>query len=155
MSVIIQGPQIRQILLGTKVDRAAALLPQTATGSLFTITGGRILVTGLVGEVTVATGAVATTGAITSTPTVGTAVTLASATAITSKEVGSLITLPLTGGTALVVNNAGGSGQLPGHAPYVVPAGALGLTTSASDTGQIKWSLTYVPLDNAATVVAA
>lgn len=155
MTVIVQGPQIRQILLGTKVDRATATLPQTATGSIFTITGGRVLVTGLVGEVTTAIGATATTLAVTSTPTTGTAVTVASATAITSKEVGALITLPLTAGTAVVVNNGGGAGQLPGHAPYVIPIGALGITTSANDTGSIKWSITYVPLDDNASVAAA
>lgn len=155
MSVIISGPQVRQVLLGTKVDRATATIPQTATGSIFTVTGGRILVTGLVGEVTTAIGGVATTLAVTSTPTTGTAVTVASATAITSKEIGSIITLPVTAGTAAVVNNGGGGGQLPGHAPYVIPVGALGITTSASTTGAIKWSLTYVPLDDGATVAAA
>lgn len=155
MSVIIQGPQIRQILLGTKVDRATATLPQTATGSIFTVTGGRILVTGLLGEVTTAIGAIATTLAVTSTPTTGTAVTIASATAVTSKEVGALITLPGTAGAALVVNNGGGGGQLPGHTPYVVPVGAIGITTSANDTGSVKWTLTYVPLDDNATVAAA
>ena len=155
MTAIIQGPQIRQILLGTKVDRATATLPQTATGSIFTVSGGRILVTGLLGEVTTAIGATATTVTVVSTPTTGTATTLASATAVTSKEVGAQATLPLTSGGALVVANGGGGGQFPGHSPYIVPIGNIQITTSASTTGSMKWSLTYVPLDDNATVVAA
>lgn len=153
MSVIISNSQVRDISLGRKVDRAAATLPQTATGALFTVTGGRIIVTSLTGEVTVALGATATTAAITSTPTVGSAVTVATATAITSKQVGSLITLAGTVGTALNVQDAG-AGTVT-NAGVVIPIGTIGLTTNANDTGSVKWSLTYIPLDNAATVVAA
>lgn len=155
MSVIIQGPQIRQILLGTKVDRATATLPQTAQGSIFTVAGGRILLTGLVGEVTTATGATATTLKVTSNPTTGTDVDLTSATAVTSKEIGAQFTLPATSGSGLVVANGGGGGQFPAHNPYIVPVGTIDLVTSASDTGSVKWSLTYVPLDDGATVTAA
>lgn len=155
MSVIISGSQVRQILLGTKVDRSTATIPQTATQNIFTVTGGRILVTGLLGEVTTVIGGTATTLKVSTAPTTGTAVDLTSATAITSKEVGSQATLPLTAAAALVVNNGGGGGQLPTHAPYVVPIGSITITTSASTTGAIKWSLTYIPLDDAASVAAA
>jgi hypothetical protein len=154
MTAILTGPQIRQILLGQKVDRATATLPQTATGHLFQVTGGRVLVTGLVGEVTVATGATATLAKITSTPTTGTAVDLTSTTAITSKEIGAQCTLPATSGSALVVKNGGAGGQLPGHNPYIVPIGYIDLITDASDTGSVKWSVTYIPLDNNASLAA-
>lgn len=155
MSVIIQGGQLRTILLGTKVDRATAALPQTAQGSIYTVTGGRILLTGLIGEVTTVMGATATTLKVTSNPTTGTDVDLTSATAVTSKEVGSEFTLPATSGSGLVVTNGGGGGQFPGHNPYIVPAGTIDLVTSASDTGSVKWTLFYVPLDDGATVAAA
>lgn len=155
MSVLIQGSQLRTVLLGTKVDRATATLPQTATGHLFQVSGGRILLTGLVGEVTVATGATATNAKITSTPTTGTAVDLTSTAAITSKEIGAQFTLPAATGSALVVKNGGAGGQLPAHNPYIVPIGYIDLITDASDTGSVKWSLTYVPLDDGATVTAA
>lgn len=154
MSTILQGNQIRQILLGTKVDRAAATIPQTAAQNLFSVTGGRVLITGLIGEVTTVIGGTATTLKVTNTPAAGTAVDYASATAITSKEVGAEATLPLTAGGGLVVNNAGGGGQFPGHAPYVAPVGTISCTTSASTTGAMKWSLTYVPLDDGASVTA-
>jgi hypothetical protein len=155
MASLIPGVQLRKLLLGTKVDRAAATLPQTATASIFTVTGGRVLLLGLLGEVTVATGSTATTLAVSSVPASGTAVTIATATAVTSLEVGAEVTLPLTSKSALVVNNAGGGGQLSGHAPYVIPAGGISITTSASDTGQMKWTAFYVPLDDGAVLAAA
>jgi hypothetical protein len=154
MSVLIQGPQIRQILLGTKVDRATATIPQTAQAAIYTVSGGRVIVTSLVGEVTTVMGGTATTVKVTSNPTTGTDVDLTSATAVTSKEVGSLITLPLTLGGALVVNSAG-AGETPGALGFLVPIGTIDLVTSASDTGSIKWSLTYIPYDDGASVAAA
>jgi hypothetical protein len=155
MSVLIQGSQVRQILVGTKVDRATAALPQTTQAAIFSVAGGRVLITGLVGEVTTVMGATVTTLKVTSNPTTGTDVDLTSATAVTSKEVGSQFTLPAASGSGLVVNNGGGGGQLPAHNPYLVPIGTIDLVTSASDTGSVKWSLTYVPLDDGATVTAA
>lgn len=155
MSVIIQGDQLRTLLAGTKVDRATATLPQTAQAAIFTVSGGRVLITGLVGEVTTVMGATATNLKVTSNPTTGTDVDLAANAAVTSKEVGSLITLPAATGSALVVKNGGGGGQFPSHNPYVVPIGTIDLVTDASDTGSVKWSLTYVSLDNGASVAAA
>ena len=42
----------RQQMFGAKVDRAAASLPQTAQTAYFTVAGGRVLVTAIIGEVT-------------------------------------------------------------------------------------------------------
>jgi hypothetical protein len=151
----VPNSDLRFLTYGRKVDRAAATIPQTAAQTIFNVTGGRILVTALVGTVTTVIGGTATTLKVTSTPTSGTAVDVASATAITSKEVGAIATLPGTAGSALVVNNAGGGGQIPGHQPYIVPPGALSVTTSASTTGAMSWSLMYVPLDDGVTVTAA
>ena len=36
----------------------------------------------------------------------------------------------------------------------IVPAGAITVTTSATNTGAIVWSITYFPYDAGATVVA-
>lgn len=155
MSVIIQTDQLRTLLLGTKVERATATIPQTAVQSIFTVTGGAILLTGLVGRVTTVIGGTVTTLKASTAPTVGTAVDIATATAITSKEVGAVITLPLVAAAALIVNNGGGGGQVAGHAPYVIPAGGITITTSASTTGAIRWTLTYIVLDNGASVAAA
>ena len=153
MTTIVQGDQLRTVLFGTKVDRAGATLPQTATGTLFTVAGGRVLVTSITGEVTVATGATATNAKLVSTPTVGTAVDLCAVLAIASKEIGTLLGITGLFSDAMVGANAG-AGVAPRN-PVVVPVGAIGLNTSANNTGSIKWSITYVPLDNGASVAAA
>ena len=56
-------------------------------------------------------------------------------------------------GDAAVLSTGGGVSNL--RNPIIVAIGAIGVTTGASSTGSIKWSLTYVPFDNGATVVAA
>lgn len=161
MSVIIQSDQLRTLLLGNKIDRATATLPQTATGSIFTVAGGRIVLTSLVGEVTTALGATATSLNIVHTPTVGTVGDLCAATVCTSDTVGTLYSLTgvpadlmsaeKIGGTVVPVDYNTG---LPLRG-LILPVGAIGLKASASDTGSVKWSITYVPYDNGASVVAA
>lgn len=155
MSSGIPGKKLRDLTFGGRVDRATAVLPATAYGALFTVAGGRVLVTGLIGEFTVVASGTATTVKVTATPTSGTAVDWTTATAVTSKEVGSQMTLPAASAGALVVQNAGAGGQLQPAAPYVAAIGTLGITTSATNTGSAKWTIFYVPLDDGATVTAA
>ncbi len=37
---------------------------------------------------------------------------------------------------------------------FLVDAGSITITTTANVTGSVKWSLTYIPYDDAGTVVA-
>jgi hypothetical protein len=145
----------RKALLGITVTRAAAALPQTAQAAIFTVTGGKVLVTSLVGEVTTIIQAQATTAQFVGNPTTGTDVNWSNATAdLNAKEVGSTITLPATfAGTALA-NTAGGNG-LPLGTGFIAYTGTIDFKTGASSTGALKWLLTYVPLDDGAAVVAA
>jgi len=153
VTVIVQGDQLRSILLGSRVAGSAKTVPQNATQTIFTVSGGRVAVTSLVGQVTTQIGGTTPSAKIVSTPTTGTAVDVTSATAITGKEVGALVAVAGTVGTALNVQNAG-AGALP-TAGVVIPIGTLGVNVSAADaTGAIQWTLTYVPLDNGAQVVA-
>lgn len=155
MAGYIQGSQLRLIEYGYQVLKAAQTIPQTATSTLFTVTGGRIIITSLAGTVSTVIGGTATTLAIGTAPTVGTAATggVASATAITSKEAGTHIWLPTAAGSALNVGaNAGAAAQLLGGQAYVVSAGTITWTTSASTTGAISWAMTYIPLDTGASV---
>lgn len=157
MTVIIQGSQLREILLGVKVEEPAAVLPATGIAHLFTVAGGRVIVTGLVGQCTVVNSGTATTVSVGVTPTTGTAsaVSLASATAITSKEVGTLASLGATVGAALIVGgNAGAAVSIQGNNGAVVEPGTIDITTSATNTGAWKWTLFYIPLDDGATVTA-
>lgn len=153
MSVLNDPVAFRKALFGLKVERAAANLPQTATGTLFTVSVGRILLTNIVGEVTTVLGGTVTSAKLLHTPTVGTAVDLCAALAVTSKEQGTLLGITGLFSDAMVGANAG-AGVAPRN-PVVLPIGNLGLNTTANDTGQVKWTLLYVPLDDGATVVAA
>lgn len=155
MSANVPGTAYRQLLFGTKVSKSAVVLPATAFGALFTVTVGRVIIMGLIGEVTTVADATATTVKVTHDPTAaGTTTDLTTATAITSKEVGSLVGLPAAAGGALVVTNAGGAVQMCSNG-MIVPEGSLGITTSATNTGALMWDLYYVPLDAGATVAAA
>lgn len=155
MSVIIQGTQLQSILYGTRVDRNAAALPQTAQTPYFTVTGGRVLITAMLGEVTTVIQGQATTVQLIATPTTGTAVNLSNSTGdVNGKEVGSTVALAATLGGTLVVNSAGAT-VLPLVNSFVVRTGTIDLKTAASSTGATKWSLWYVPLDASASVAAA
>lgn len=160
MTAMIQGDQIRSIALGIKVDKATGTVV-TGTTTLFTIAGGRILLTSLVGRVTTAIGATVTTAKITYNPTAaGTSYDMCTAVAITSDAVEQTYTLALAGvaGTpgALVVAGDVGLAQPIVTNPYLIQAGTLEQIFSADPVGgAITWSLTYVPYDNGASVVAA
>ena len=81
MTTIIQNSAVRLISEGILVSRATAALPATAAQNIFTVSGGRILLVALVGEVTTIIQAQATTVKVTSTPTTGSAIDLSTATA--------------------------------------------------------------------------
>lgn len=150
MSVIIAGPQIRQIALGTKVDKATAALPASTTGTLFTVSGGRIILTSIVGEVTTAIQNQANNTKLVATPTTGTAVDICAVLDIANDEVGTLYGITGTFATAMVGANAGATPvQTNG---IIIPIGTIKLSCAATNTGSVKWSMTYIALDDGATV---
>lgn len=150
---------VRLFSLGLAVDRATAQLPQGATADIFAVTGGNIILTQLVGEVTTALGAVATTIKAISTPAAaGTAATdLCAASADqTGATVGTHYSLPADKATGLVVDGATRSGYPDACPKWLVPPGKIRLTVTGNNvTGRVKWTLCYIPLDDAARVVAA
>ena len=150
MSVIIAGPQIRQIALGTKVDKATAALPASTTGTLFTVSGGRILLTSIVGEVTTAIQNQANNTKLVSTPTTGTAVDICAVLDIANDEVGCLYGITGLFSDAMVGSNAGAT--VIQRNPVVIPIGTIKLSCAATNTGSVKWSMTYIALDDGATV---
>lgn len=153
MATGIPGAQHRRLLFGTKVDRSTASLPATTQAAIFTVTGGRVLVTSLVGEVTTAIQNQACNLKVTANPTTGTDVDVAANLNVQAKEAGTLLGITGLFSDALVGANAG-AGVVPRN-PVVLPVGTLDLVTSATNTGSVKWSLTYVPLDDGASVAAA
>jgi hypothetical protein len=145
--------QIGTAVFGGRVDRAAATLPQGTQAALFTVSGGRVAILGIVGEVTTIIQTTANATKIVSNPTTGTDVDLCATLDITADEVGCLYGITGTFATALVGANAGAT--LMCATPVVVPPGTIDLNCAGSATGAVKWSLYYVPLAAGATVVAA
>jgi hypothetical protein len=155
MSVIVNNNAIRLGALGRKVDRVTSTLPATGDLTIFTVTGGRICVTALVGEVTTVIQAQANAIKLKSVPTTGTAKDISGTLDVNAFEVGALISLNAVAlSTALSGTNAGAALMSFGSG-VVVPIGAIKYNTAATNTGAIKWSLTYIPLDDGATVAAA
>jgi hypothetical protein len=153
VSVLIQGSQLRTIGLGTQVSRATATLPQSTTGTLFTVSGGRILLTSIVGEVTTAIQNQANNTKLVSTPTTGTAVDICAVLDIANDEAGCLYGITGIFSDAMVGANAGAT-TLQQRAT-VIPVGTIKLSCAASNTGSVKWVMTYIPLDDGASVAAA
>lgn len=169
MSVFPTGTQLRETLFGLLVSGASKTIPQTGLQTVFNVGGGRILLTSLLGLVSVTPiGGVATTLSVGVTPTGGASApsALCTATAITSSPVGTTLLVPPAQASALIVVGASGvqaggsatafgAGQIANGGVALVSAGAITVTTSASTTGAITWSITYMPYDAAAFVTAA
>lgn len=166
MSVFPSALQVREAYFGLLVTGGAKSLPATGTGGIFTVSGGRVIVTGITGVVTTAIQNQACTLSIGNTPTGGSHATtsLATATAITNAAIGTSIAIPQNLG-ALLVSSA--SGVLIANSATsclgvpvstggiaIVPAGTIDVTTSATNTGQITYSITYVPYDVGASITA-
>lgn len=152
MTAMIQGDQLRTITEGLQVSRATAAITGVSTKGLFTVSGGLILVTSFVGVVTTAIQAQATLTKIVATPTTGTVNDLSATVDLTGAIVGALIGITGLAGDATVVSTGGGVSNL--RNPVAVNIGTIGVNTAASSTGSIRWVMTYVPLENGASVVA-
>jgi hypothetical protein len=161
MSVLIQGDQVRANLLGIRVAKASAILPATGLQTLFTVTGGRILVTSLIGEVTVVfDGTTNSLNVVHDPDGAGAVGDISGATVCTSDAVGTLYTVHGIQAALLGTQKEGGT-EVPTHVTakspvgggFILPAGLTKLQTSATDTtGATKWVMTYIPLDNGASV---
>lgn len=155
MANFIQGTQLRTMNDGLLVTKGPAVVPNAAAGNLFTVSGGAVLIRGLIGKVTTVFTGTATTLNMGAAPTTGTANATAihAVTVLTSAALGAWVT-PLLGsgiGTIGVVAN-GISWIENDGGPFVVDAGNITYQASAANTGQIKWYLMYVPLDDGASV---
>lgn len=153
MTNITSNSSVRQVALGRKVDRATASIAATGSTSIFTITGGRIILTSLVGEVTTVIQAQANALKILSTPTTGTAKDISGTFDINALEAGGLVSLD---GVALTTALSGtNAGAAIARCSFLIPIGSLKYNTAATNTGSIKWSMTYIPYDDGASVAAA
>ena len=158
MNRLLEGKSARKLIKGIKVERPASLLPQAADVvanvlPIFNIIGGRVAITQIVGEVTVILAGGACNTSLEGNPTVGTMVPICAVLATTADEVGCLYGVTGLNTDALIGINAG---ALPGQERDVVLApGVLDWRTSADNTGQIKWTIFYVPIDDGAYITVA
>tara|TARA_Y100000034_G_C6905929_1_gene420363 strand:- start:371 stop:814 length:444 start_codon:yes stop_codon:yes gene_type:complete len=134
------------------VMRDTAALPQTAQAALFTVTG-RVIVTQIVGEVTTVIETKANATKLVANPTVGADVDLCATDDITADAVGTLYSITGTLANAMVATTSGAF--VAQAAPTVVADGTIDLNCAASNTGSVKWTVHYIPLDNGSSVVVA
>lgn len=155
MSALVKGTAYRAGQLGIKVDKAAVALPATTDLTLFTVTGGRIVLTSLLAEVTTIIQAQANAVKLKSVPTTGTAKDISGTLDINGYEVGALISLDGTALTTALSGTNAGAALAMRTVGIIIPIGAIKINTAATNTGALKYSMTYFPYDDAATVAAA
>lgn len=151
MTYMPDAAGVRSTLVGIAVERATSVLPATTTTDIFSVDGGNVMLTAIVGEFTTVASATATTLTLVHDPDSGGAnVTIgAASSSIASSAVGQVVTVA---GTTPTVVHGGAAGGVP--ARHVLGPGDIALTTSATNTGAVKWTVFYVPLTPGATITA-
>lgn len=151
MATQIQGQALRTNAYGPTVVRAPAVIPATATGALFNVVGGNIIITSIVGQVTTVMSATATNLKLNvlNTAAGGAGTDICANVLVTSLAVGTLFSAPSVGSAGTVGAAVGQNNEL------VVGIGTVRAITDATNTGAMKWYINYIPLDNGAYVTAA
>lgn len=155
MSTLIQGSQLRALFGGDLVTKSNLSTAGDTTANLFTVSGGNVVVTGLVGVVTTACSSTANTVSLGGSPSTGTVEHggIATAGSITSLEIGTWLYPTFAGGSVNVLQTSGHAGAAGlFHDPFVMVPGYVTWTTSSANSGAISWYLMYVPLDTGAYV---
>jgi len=147
MSVLIQGNELRTLLGGSApVSKSTGTLAAT-TVALFTVAGGMVVVTSLVGIVTTAV-TVANNYKLQINPTTGDTVDICAVTDIGTADTAA----------GDVLYPAGLTGIVRGIATYgaglVLPVGQIEHVSSGTD-GVITWYATWFPYQDGSTLVAA
>lgn len=140
---------------GFHVAKTSATVPQGAVQTIFTVSGGRILVMLLLGEVTTILGATANNITVNTVPTTGTGLIIASAAEGNALEAGGLMVVEGDGTALGIVGKAGAGMITSGTGRWICPVGTINFQCVASTTGATKWDIFYFPLDIGATVVTA
>lgn len=148
----------KNLFLGKKVTRAAADIFDGTQKALFTVSGGKVMVTALIAEVTTAAidGGASNTKFVMN-PTVGTDADMCAVLDINADEAGTIYSCSFNGSTALL-GGSGGGARVPQPRGWIAPEGTIDLSTAADvgTGGALGYcELWYIPLDNGATVTAA
>ncbi|KKN72893.1 hypothetical protein LCGC14_0405970 [marine sediment metagenome] len=140
-----KGRALRREILGAKVDKATAALPQNTVDPLFNIVNGRVILTSLIGEATIQIQGQTTNLKVQVNPTTGTTADIAADLNATGDEVGTLYGITGAFADALIGTNAGATVII--SSPVVLQVGTIDLECGETSTGNIKWAATYIPLD--------
>jgi hypothetical protein len=144
--------QITMSNLGQRVNRAAAALPATTQSPLFTIAGGRILLTYIVGEVTTAIQNQANNTQLVYNHATASDVDLCADLNIANDAVGEQYSITGTFADAMVSGFALAATIMAN--PILLQEGTIDLDCAATNTGAVAWTLFYLPLDDGAVVTA-
>ncbi len=147
-----RGQALRKLQLGIKVEKAAIALGTSGT-TLFTIAGGRILMTGLIGECTVAVDG-GNNLKMVANPTTATAADtdLCTAVDMTAADIGDLLSLTGAPGDGFLVAHKGAV-QMIENKGIILQEGTLDIAAASTTAGTFKWTMFYVALDVGAYAV--
>lgn len=139
------------------VVSAIKVVPQSTTTTVFTVTGGPILLEYLAYEVTTIVQTQACNFKFTSTDTASsTATDLCANLNITAQAVGTFSYVKMDALATALTAQVGGTGLGPTVTNgLVIPIGTVAATTSASNTGNIKYHIRWHALDPNASVTVA
>ena len=143
---------LRIAQFGNRITAPTATLPATATTGkdTFTITGGRIAVIGLIGLVGTVIQTQGCNMKLIAKPTTGTAADMCAVLAISALEAGTQFGMTGLQSDALYGVSAGLARMCKEH--QVINIGTIGVYTSATNSGTVKWDLFWVPIDDGARV---
>ncbi len=154
-----QNAQLRNAELGFQVARTSSLVAQALT-SMFTITGGRVIVNALYAKLTIATDASNATAIVLGfTATEGAGANISNAVAASTvvgvvREIGTQWVAGVTVGGVLQLGATAATPLAP-PAKFLLGPGVITYTGSVGvNPGSAQWYLNYTPLDTGVSVVA-
>lgn len=151
MSVLNPGSDLRTLNFGDRASKSTGTLA-ASTVALFTVAGGRVAITSVYGIVTTAV-TVANSYKLQFNPTTGTTVDLFAAADIGTTDTPAGDLLGFTGDVGGAALSVGGAVETL-RAPIVLTIGQIESVSAGTD-GAITWVVTWVPLDDGASLVAA
>lgn len=138
-------------------ERAAAALPQTTDVALFRITGGKVRIKSIIGEVTTVIQNQANNTKIKFNPSgTGSDVDLCAVLDISADAVGTLYSIVGVVATAMKSTTLWGvlpADNIPAEGIILGP-GDIELDCAASNTGAVKWTVEWEPVDGAGHLTA-
>jgi hypothetical protein len=141
-------------ILGKRVNRTTADVITGSAVPIFTVAGGRVLLTCLIGKVTTVIGAGASNAKFQFNPTTGTTVDMCANLDIDADEAGTLYSIDGTPATAMLTSQSGAVRNMQNQG-IILDIGDIEFLGGTDRTGSISFQAWYIPLDDGATLVAA